>query len=226
MFSARWIRENGDLFDSGLARRGVEPHADRVLALDASRRAAQAKFQEQQHTRNRMSKEIGAARGRGEDTGASRRRGRGTEGRRPGVGAEGKGDRRRAGRTARGPPQPAGGRRARRRRRERQRRDQAMGRAGVQGRQRQAALRDRRGAGPDGLRAGRKALRLPLRRALRRAGAGWSARSPPSCSTCTPPSSATPRPRRRCWSAMPPPSAPATCRSSRRTCSTPATAAG
>ena len=70
MFSARWIRENRGLFDSGLARRGVEPHADRVLALDASRRAAQAKFQEQQHTRNRMSKEIGAARGRGEDTGA------------------------------------------------------------------------------------------------------------------------------------------------------------
>ena len=69
MFSARWIRENGDLFDSGLARRGVKPHADQVLALDHERRAAQAKFQEQQHTRNRMSKEIGAARARGEDTG-------------------------------------------------------------------------------------------------------------------------------------------------------------
>ena len=69
MFSARWIRENGDLFDSGLARRGVEPHADRVLTLDASRRAAQAKFQEQQHKRNWLSKEIGAARARGEDTG-------------------------------------------------------------------------------------------------------------------------------------------------------------
>ena len=70
MFSAKWIRENGDLFDGGLARRGVEPHADRVLELDARRRAAQAKFQEQQHTRNRMSNEIGAARTRGEDTGA------------------------------------------------------------------------------------------------------------------------------------------------------------
>ena len=70
MFSARWIRENGDLFDSGLARRGVEPHADRVLALDASRREAQTAFQERQQARNRMSKEIGAARGRGEDTSA------------------------------------------------------------------------------------------------------------------------------------------------------------
>ena len=70
MFSARWIREHGAIFDDGLARRGVEPHADRVLDLDAQRRAAQAKFQEQQHTRNSMSKEIGAARARGEDTGA------------------------------------------------------------------------------------------------------------------------------------------------------------
>ena len=70
MFSARWIREHGDLFDSGLARRGVEPHADRVLALDARRREVQTAFQERQKARNRMSKEIGAARARGEDTGA------------------------------------------------------------------------------------------------------------------------------------------------------------
>ena len=70
MFSARWIRENGAAFDAGLARRGVEPHADKVLALDAQHRAAQAKFQEEQHTRNWLSKEIGAARSRGEDTGA------------------------------------------------------------------------------------------------------------------------------------------------------------
>ena len=70
MFSARWIRENGAAFDAGLARRGVEPHADRVLELDAARRGAQARFQEQQHARNRLSKEIGAARARGEDTAA------------------------------------------------------------------------------------------------------------------------------------------------------------
>ncbi len=70
MFSARWIREHGAIFDDGLDRRDVEPHADRVLELDARRRAAQAKFQEQQHARNQISKEIGAARSRGEDTGA------------------------------------------------------------------------------------------------------------------------------------------------------------
>jgi len=67
MFSVKWIREHGDAFDAGLARRGVEPHADRVIALDARRREVQTAFQERQQARNRISKEIGAARGRGED---------------------------------------------------------------------------------------------------------------------------------------------------------------
>ena len=67
MFSARWIRENGAAFDAGLARRGVEPHAERVQQLDARRRAIQTKFQDCQEKRNRRSKEIGAARARGED---------------------------------------------------------------------------------------------------------------------------------------------------------------
>ena len=70
MFGAKWIRENGNLFDSGLARRGVKPHADRVLALDSDRRAVQTAFQDRQKTRNRISKEIGAARARGEDASA------------------------------------------------------------------------------------------------------------------------------------------------------------
>ena len=70
MFGAKWIRENGNLFDSSLARRGVKPHADRVLALDSDRRAVQTAFQDRQKTRNRISKEIGAARARGEDASA------------------------------------------------------------------------------------------------------------------------------------------------------------
>ena len=70
MFSARWIRENGAAFDAGLARRGVEPHADRVLALDARRRVVQTTLQNRQKDRNRKSKEIGAAKGRGEDAAA------------------------------------------------------------------------------------------------------------------------------------------------------------
>ena len=68
MFSARLIRENDAAFDAGLARRGVEPHAERVISLDARRREALTALQDCQTARNRISKEIGAARGRGEDT--------------------------------------------------------------------------------------------------------------------------------------------------------------
>ncbi len=67
MFSARWVREHSDAFDSGLARRGLEPHAARVIDLDARRRKIQTEFQDRQQARNRMSKEIGAAKARGED---------------------------------------------------------------------------------------------------------------------------------------------------------------
>ena len=70
MFSVKWIRENAKVFDDGLDRRGVEAHADRVLELDAERRKVQTAFQNLQKDRNRKSKEIGAARGRGEDTSA------------------------------------------------------------------------------------------------------------------------------------------------------------
>jgi seryl-tRNA synthetase len=67
MFGVKWVRENPEAFDLGLARRGLEPHSARVLELDASRRKVQTEFQERQQTRNRMSKEIGAAKSKGED---------------------------------------------------------------------------------------------------------------------------------------------------------------
>ncbi len=67
MFSARWIRENGDFLDLGLIRRGLEPHAVQVQDLDAQRRAIQTAFQNCQKERNQKSKQIGAARARGED---------------------------------------------------------------------------------------------------------------------------------------------------------------
>ena len=102
-----------------------------------------------------------------------------------------------------GDPEPAARRRAGRHRREGQQ-------GGAQGRhaaairlQAQAALRDRRGAGPDGLRDGgqgvRRALRVPQGRSWR----GWSARiaqlhARPAHGA----SSATPRSTRRCWCAI------------------------
>ena len=70
MFSARWIRENGAAFDAGLARRGVEPASQHVIALDTARRELMTAVQDRQTARNRMSKEIGAARARGEDASA------------------------------------------------------------------------------------------------------------------------------------------------------------
>ena len=67
MFDIRWIRENPEAFDRGQQRRGADPSAERLLALDARRREAQTRAQEIQARRNKLSKEIGAAKARGED---------------------------------------------------------------------------------------------------------------------------------------------------------------
>ena len=37
MFDLKWIREAPDAFDEGLRRRGLEPHAEMVIALTGSR---------------------------------------------------------------------------------------------------------------------------------------------------------------------------------------------
>jgi len=67
MHDIRWIRENPEEFDRGMARRGVEAQAERLLALDARRRESQTRAQEIQTKRNALAKEIGAAKGRGKD---------------------------------------------------------------------------------------------------------------------------------------------------------------
>src|ERR1019366_1927049 len=61
MYDIKWIRENGEVFDRGRKRRGLEPLAETLLALDDARRAAIAKSQAAQERRNAASKEIGAA---------------------------------------------------------------------------------------------------------------------------------------------------------------------
>ena len=38
MFDIKWIRDNAEAFDAGLTKRGLEPVAERVLALDEPRR--------------------------------------------------------------------------------------------------------------------------------------------------------------------------------------------
>ncbi len=67
MFDPRWIRENPDAFDAGLVRRGLEPLSAQVLALDKTRREAQTQAQEVQSQRNALSKQVGAAKAKGED---------------------------------------------------------------------------------------------------------------------------------------------------------------
>ncbi|HEY1300515.1 MAG TPA: serine--tRNA ligase [Stellaceae bacterium] len=67
MHDLRWIRDHPGEFDRGLARRGLPPSADAVLALDRQWRAAETRAQEAQARRNRLGREIGAAKVRGED---------------------------------------------------------------------------------------------------------------------------------------------------------------
>ena len=67
MFDIKWIRDNPEAFDAGLSKRGLTAMADQLIALDASRRAAQTALQDLQRQRNAASKAIGAAKSRGED---------------------------------------------------------------------------------------------------------------------------------------------------------------
>ena len=66
MHDLRAIRENPEAFDAGLARRGADPAAARVVELDERRRAVSTRMQEAQARRNEASKAIGAAMGKGD----------------------------------------------------------------------------------------------------------------------------------------------------------------
>jgi seryl-tRNA synthetase len=67
MHDIRWIRDNPAEFDRGLARRGLPPRATEVLTLDRAWRAAETGAQEAQARRNRIARDIGSAKKRGED---------------------------------------------------------------------------------------------------------------------------------------------------------------
>jgi len=70
MHDIRFIRENRDAFDAGLARRGLPPQAEELIALDEARRAAVTEVQVAQSRRNEASKLIGAAMAKGDREGA------------------------------------------------------------------------------------------------------------------------------------------------------------
>ncbi|MDP9056468.1 MAG: serine--tRNA ligase [Pseudomonadota bacterium] len=67
MHDIKFIRENQQGFDEGLQRRGAEPAASAILALDTQRRAVATRMQEAQNRRNEASKAIGAAKARKAD---------------------------------------------------------------------------------------------------------------------------------------------------------------
>ncbi|MGY6635649.1 MAG: serine--tRNA ligase [Erythrobacter sp.] len=66
MHDIRFIRENPEIFDAGLKRRGLEPLAEKLIAIDEERRALTTEVQVAQSRRNEASKLIGAAMGKGD----------------------------------------------------------------------------------------------------------------------------------------------------------------
>jgi seryl-tRNA synthetase len=66
MHDLKHIRENPKDFDAALIRRGAEPAAASILALDENRRAILTEMQNAQARRNDVSKSIGAAMGNGD----------------------------------------------------------------------------------------------------------------------------------------------------------------
>ena len=70
MHDIRIVRADPAGCDAALARRGLAPVADSLLAQDSARRAAQTAAQELQARRNQLSKEIGQAKRAGTDSAA------------------------------------------------------------------------------------------------------------------------------------------------------------
>ena len=70
MFDIRTIRDDPAAFDAAMASRGLDPQAERLLALDEDRRAHVAALQEAQTKRNEASKAIGKAKASGDEAAA------------------------------------------------------------------------------------------------------------------------------------------------------------
>ena len=66
MHDIRFIRDNPEVFDAALARRGLEPVSAEILRLDEQRRELTTRLQQAQSRRNEASKAIGQAMGQGD----------------------------------------------------------------------------------------------------------------------------------------------------------------
>jgi seryl-tRNA synthetase len=74
MLDLKWIRDNPEAYERGLARRGLTGAAAELLALDRQWREAQTEAEQLQAERNKLAKEIGAAKAQGRDAGDILRR--------------------------------------------------------------------------------------------------------------------------------------------------------
>jgi len=70
MHDIKAIRQNPEAFDAGLARRGLPGQSAALLKLDEDKRKAQTQLQELQSKKNALAKQIGMAKGKGEDASA------------------------------------------------------------------------------------------------------------------------------------------------------------
>jgi seryl-tRNA synthetase len=70
MHDLKQIRDDPQAFDAGLQRRGLPLQSAAILALDTKRRAAQTRLQEHQQRRNEVSRQVGAAKSKGQDAAA------------------------------------------------------------------------------------------------------------------------------------------------------------
>ncbi|MDO9461441.1 MAG: serine--tRNA ligase, partial [Alphaproteobacteria bacterium] len=66
MHDLKFIRDHPEKFDAGLKSRGLAPMSAQILQMDAARRAFVTQLQELQKARNDASKQIGAAKGKGD----------------------------------------------------------------------------------------------------------------------------------------------------------------
>src|SRR5487761_9740 len=67
MLDIRWIRENPEAFDKGLARRGMAPLSAQILRVDKEWREAQTAAEQNQVARGKLGQEMAAAKAKGGD---------------------------------------------------------------------------------------------------------------------------------------------------------------
>src|SRR5438105_221231 len=66
MHDIKWIRANPEAFDAGMAKRGLPPASALLLKLDEEKRKLQTDIQTWQSEKNKIAKEIGMAKGQGD----------------------------------------------------------------------------------------------------------------------------------------------------------------